>query len=53
MKGLFLSPCEYCYYPRSATTNKHAFKQNAMKYSYNSAMKTLLLHHVCHDKIGK
>ena len=48
-----LSPCENRYYPKSAKTNKCAFKQNAMKYSYNSAMKTLLLHHVCHEKIGK
>ena len=40
------SPPDNCCYPKSVKTNKHAFKQHAMKYSYDNAMKKLLLHHV-------
>ena len=48
-----LSPDDNRSYPKSAKSNKHAFKQNAKKYSYDSIMKKLLLHCVCHDGIGK
>ena len=40
-------------YPKSTKRNKHTFRQIPMKYSYDSTMKKLLLHHVCHDAIGK
>ena len=48
-----LSPPENHFYPKSAKMNKYTFKQNAMKYSYDNSTKKLLLHRVCHDKIGK
>ena len=47
------SPHDNRSYPKSVKSNKHAFKQNAKKYSYDSIMKKLLLHRVCHDGIGK
>ena len=48
-----LSPPDNRSYPKSVKSNKHAFKQNAKKYSYDSIMKKLLLRCVCHDGIGK
>ena len=47
------SPDDNRSYPKSAKSNKHVFKQNAKKYSYDSITKKLLLHCVCHDGIGK
>ena len=47
-----ISPIYNKWYPKSAKTNKHAFKQNATKYSYDHSTKKLFLCHVCHDKIG-
>ena len=48
-----LSPPDNHSYPKSIKSNKHTFKQNAKKYSYDSITKKLLLRHVCHDGIGK
>ena len=48
-----MSPPDNHSYPKSVKSNKHAFKQNTKKYSYDSIMKKLLLHRICHDGIGK
>ena len=56
MKGLFLlekTSLDGFFQLKSAKSNKHAFKQNAKKYPYDSIMKKLLLYCVCHDGIGK
>ena len=47
-----MSPPDNCSYPKSIKSNKHAFKQNAKKYSYDSITKKLLLHCICHDRKG-